>query len=295
MKSRVLASGAAVIALTMAASAQSQMEPDQIVLNDGRKVSGLILKNTASEVIIQERLGEMTYPKSEISRIFDEPNAGIEHTAAIRPGNLPDWRVIVNDFRTHDSVKSLVEIPAVKVDVGVFRNIPYRSFRVNRDIEFNIYGDPASPAALEFGLYGRRVNDTKMKKLLRTYLAGFLAKREEIAALYDLDLKGGERRVGRLTLEITPPDAEDAFGAWWISLYQPDALDELRLSDSAYAVLTRPAHEVLGRNGRVMDSGWGEDEMELIERKSDAIIVRGFYRDKNGVFRVLNSKESPSL
>ena len=277
----------------MAASAQPQPEPDQIVLNDGRKVSGLILKNTATEVVIQERLGEMTYPKSEISRIFDEPNEGIEHTAAIQPGDLPDWRVMVNDLRTHDSVKSLVEIPAVKVDVGVFRNIPYKSFRVNHDVEFNIYGDPASPSALEFGLYGRRVNDTKLKKLLRTYLAGFLATREEIAALYELDLKGGEKHVGRLTLEITPPDAEDAFGAWWISLYHPDEIDELRLSDSEYAALTRPAHEVLGRDGLVMDSGWDMEEIELSERKSDAVIVRGFYRDKNGVFRVVGSKESP--
>jgi hypothetical protein len=295
MKSRFPVCGTTAIAfvsLTMAASAQPQREPDKIVLNDGRAVSGLILKNTATEVVIQERYGERTYPKSEITRILDEPNEGIEHTAAMRPGDLPDWRVIANDLRTHDTVKSMNEVPAVQVDVGVFRNIPYKSFRVNKDMEFNIYGDPADPSAMEFGLYGRQANDTKLKSFLRAYLAGFLSSREEVAALYDLDLQGGTRRVGRLTVETTPPDAEDAFGAWWISLYHHDDLENLRLSGSEYAALTRPAEEVLGRDGRVAETGWDAEDIELASERGDDVIIRGFFRDKNGVFRVLGSRES---
>ena len=74
------------------------------------------------------------------------------------------------------------------IDVADFRNVPYKSFRVNEDVELNIYGDPENPAGVELGIYGPQSADKKLRKLLRGYLAGFLTTREEIAALYSLGL-----------------------------------------------------------------------------------------------------------
>ncbi len=271
-------------------------DPDSLILKDGRTVRGLIVKNSAGEVILQERYAEMAYPKSEIARIQDVPDEGTEFTNMLDKGELPSWRVIVNDLRTHDNIKSFVEIPAVKVDVGVFRNVPYKSFRINDHLEFNIYGDPENPAGVELGIFGKRAGDKKLQMMLRAYLAGFLTSRAEIAALYSVGLEEGAKKAGNFVAEVTPTTAEDAFGAWWISLYDAKKMESVRLTDAKYAAMTLTADEVLERDGRVKSREWTKADLGLASRMdsdSDEVIQRGFYRDENGVFRILGNSKNP--
>jgi hypothetical protein len=235
----------------------------------------------------------MAYPKSQIVRIIDVPEEGSEFTNMLGKGDLPPWWVIVNDLRTHDNIKSFVEIPAIKVDVGVFRNVPYKSFRINDRLEFNIYGDPENPAAVELGIFGKRASDKRLQTMLRAYLAGFLTTRAELAALYSVGLDEGIARAGNFVAEVTPTTAEDAFGAWWISLYNQKRLESVRLDDAAYTALTLPADLVVEKDGRVKSREWTKADLGLAPRMdsdSDAVIKRGFYRDKNGVFRVYGSE-----
>ncbi|MDD5199332.1 MAG: hypothetical protein PHC88_05965 [Terrimicrobiaceae bacterium] len=266
--------------------------PDSLVLKDGRTVRGLILKNTRDAVLLQEAMGETSYPKTEIVRIRDEADTGMMFTGVNRKGDLPAWRVIANDLRTHDSIKSLVEIPATAIDVGDFKNVPYLSFRANRDVELDIYGDPENPAGFEIGIYGSKSGNSRLRHDIRAFLAGFLASREEVAALYSLGLEKGIKTVGDLTIEVTPSNAPDAYGAWWISLYNRKTLAKVRLSDAAYAKLTRPMQEVVDKHGRVIANGWTHKEMEMSEKIHDVgasakVLLRGFYRDKNGDFRLI--------
>ncbi len=294
MKSTIvflLAAVSLALPLRSHAANDSFQSPDSLVLKDGRTVRGLIVKNSASEVILQDRHAEIAYPKSEIARIIDVPDAGTEFTNMLGKGELPSWRVIVNDLRTHDNIKSFVEIPAVKVDVGVFRNIPYKSFRINEQLEFNIFGDPENPAGVEMGIFGRRVGDKRLQTMLRAYLAGFLTTRAEIAALYSVGLDEGIAKAGNFVAEVTPTTAEDAFGAWWISIYNEKRMEAVRLSDKAYAEMTLPADEVIERDGRVKSRAWTKADLGLASRMDDdsgEVIQRGFYRDDNGVFRVLD-------
>jgi hypothetical protein len=284
----------------MAASLQARAAddsfkaPDSLVLKNGRVVHGLIINNSRDAVLIQEEFAENSYPKSQIVRIRDDANTGAMFTAAGRKGDLPAWRVIANDLRTHDDIKSLVEIPATVIDTGEFKNVPYMSFRANDDIELDIYGDPSDPAGFEIGIYGSRSGNTKLRQDIRAFLAGFLSGRDEIAALYSLNLKGGLKTVGNLTIEITPRNAPDAYGAWWISLYNTKALAKQRLDNAEYARLTRPMNEVVDKRGRVIANGWTGREMDLSHKVKDAgssamVMLRGFYRDKNGDFRVITA------
>lgn len=279
-------------ALPLHAVTDQFLAPDSLELKDGRTVRGLILRNSVDSVVLQEEFGENIYPKSQIVRIRDEADTGDMFTDVTRKGDLPPWRVIANDLRTHDTIKSLVEIPATAVDVGEFRNVPYLSFRVNDDVELNIYGDPKHPAGIELGIYGLRRGDKKLQKMLIAYLAGFLTSREEIAAIYSLDMRQDLKTAGDLTFETTPPNAPDAFGAWWISLYNKKALDSIRLTDAQYASLTLPMDKVVDKKGRVIAGGWSHDEMMEsgrieAEGKKSQILIRGFYRDANGDFRLI--------
>ena len=270
--------------------------PDTLHLLDGKVVHGLIIKNSSNSVLIQQENGELDIPKSKIVRIIDNADRNVLYTGMNRKGQLPSWRVIANDLRTHDAVKSLVEIPATVIDVADFRNVPYKSFRVNEEVELNIYGDPENPAGLELGIYGPRSADKKLRKLLRAYLAGFLTTREEIAALYSLGLRKGKTQVGNIVIEITPANAFDAYGAWWVSLYNPTALEQVRLSDAEYKRLVRPFDEVIGKKGRVISGGWSRKEAERsrkvrAEGSSARVILKGFYRDDNGVFRLITEPD----
>jgi hypothetical protein len=217
------------------------------------------------------------------------------YTEIDRKGELPSWRVIANDLRTHDYIKSLVEIPATLIDEGEFKNVPYKSFRVNGYIEMNVYGKPENPAGLEMGIYFPRSGDKKLRKLIRSYLAGYLTTRAEVGALYSLGLDEGKKTVGNITIEITPPTGADAFGAWWISLYNKKSLAAERLSDAEYVKITRPVDEVVDRKGRIIIPGWENGKFDLKKAMHDVsntaqTVLFGFYRDKNGDFRLLLDK-----
>ena len=294
MISRLVAA-AMVFALPAALSGDDAFRaPDTLVLKGGRTVRGLIVKNSADSVTLQEEFQETTYPKSGIVRIRDEADIGVLFTDIHRHGDLPSWRVIANDLRMHDEITSFEEIPATAITVGEFRNVPYKSFRVNRNIELNIYGDPNDPCGLELGIYGVRKHSARLQGVLRAYLAGFLTSRKELAALYSLNFKKSKAQAGEMTFEVTPPDAEDAFNAWWLSIYNLKDLDAIRLSDREYAKLTLPADQVINRRGGVISNAWTPEDLDLSWRLDTAagqapVLSRGFYRDKSGAFRLLES------
>lgn len=120
-----------VMLLSVAVSAHgtdgSFRAPDSLTLRDGTVVHGLIIKNSRDSVLIQQETGELDIPKGKIVRIIDNADSNVLYTGMNRKGQLPSWRVIANDLRTHDAVKSLVEIPATVIDVADFKNVPYKS------------------------------------------------------------------------------------------------------------------------------------------------------------------------
>ncbi len=269
--------------------------PDRLEMNDGSSLRGLILKNSADSVLIQTAKAEIEIPKSSIRRIHDAPDDGVAFDTVTKKGRLPAWRAIVHDFRTHDAIKSFVMVPATAVDNGVFLNIPYMSFRFNERGELNVLGDPEDPVGLEFGLYGKKSFGPRQKRVLREFVAGHLHSREEIRALYSLDLAGGTARAGNLVFEMTPPDAADAYGGWWLSIYEANRLEGARLSDKEYAKVTQPFDEVNRRDGRLRAEK-AEAHRKWLNRTMPGTTgetpkLRGFYRDKNGVFRLLGFEE----
>lgn len=273
----------------------NRLMPDTIVLNDGSKLRGLIIKNDAETVTLQERMGEVDIPKSNISRIEDQGEAGVYFADMIDPGKLPPWRMIVQDLRTDDNIHSFKEIPATEIDNGYLKDIPYLSFRINKHTEMNVYGNPEDPVCLEFGVYERGEQITRFKKIIRAYLAGCLESRAEIAALYALDEKGDERQVGNIRFKVLPPTAPDAYGGWWISMYDPKRLEKARVSETEYKKVTLPFDQVNTADGRLLDERSEKHDKFLSETirswASKMPDLRGFYRDKMGQLKLLTSPQ----
>lgn len=269
--------------------------PDSLEMLDGTRIHGLIVKNTARNVVIQTKDAERDIPKSEIRRIHDEMHADVVFPEIMAPGHLPSWRAMVYDLRNHDSIHKLQQIPATTVETGFLKNVPYLSFRINEQSEFNVYGNPDDPVAIEFGMYGKQRKSGKYHRIVREFLSGHLQTKEQIAALYSLSFAGDERKVGPLALKITPPGEADAYGGWWITLFNPSRIPAARVSDEKYAQVTRPFEEINYANGRVREDGIRKNEnwmASMVARMTGAIPkVRGFYRDKDGAFRFISFNE----
>jgi hypothetical protein len=268
----------------------SRLMPDTIFMNDGTQYHGLIIRNDAKKVTLQQRMGEVEIPKSSIRRIDDEPNEGVYFAEIVDPNRLPPWRMIVQDLRSDDSIRSFRQIPATTIDNGYLKNIPYLSFRINKRVEMNVYGNPENPVCLEFGVYERGENITRFKKIIRAYLAGILQTRAEIAALYGLDEKGGKTKVGKFVFEVTPPTAPDAYGGWWLSIYDESRLDHFRVPDAEYRKNTLPFDVVNHSSGTLRHGRLGSFDHFLNDTMHawQGMIpnLRGFYRDGAGELKL---------
>ncbi|MEI8294125.1 MAG: hypothetical protein WCG66_09075 [bacterium] len=267
-------------------------EPDSVLLKDGSTERGVIVKNTADMVFLQQRYRIAEIPKSTIVRIFDGVDTGMEFTDAGKKGDLPSWRVMVNDIRNNDTVRSLEEIPPTLIDNGYLKNVPYLSFRINDYIEMNVYGNPDDPAAIEFGVYGKLSSSDKLRRTLRSFMAGFLSSRKEVAAIYSIPFSGGEKNAGDFRIRITPPTAPDAYRGWWICLYNPKALESARVSDEDYAKATLPPELVVDRSGKVKPGFAGQRGLPHSLRvqtggDGESLFALGFFRDPVAGLRLL--------
>ena len=112
-----------------------------------------------------------------------------------------------------------------------------------------------------------------------------------MGALYSLDEKGGQVQVGRFVFRITPPDAPEAYGGWWLSIYDPARLDKARISDAEYRKVTLPFDEVNTRSGRLrMDRVMANDLYLASTRMNWNTMIpdlRGFYRNRMGELELL--------
>lgn len=266
--------------------------PDSLELADGTRLNGLIVRNTADNVLFQTGSSEIDVPKSQIRRIHDEMEAEVVFPELMAPGHLPSWRAMVFDVRNHDTIHKMQQIPSATIKEGYLRNIPYLSFRLNEQSAFNIYGDPNDPVAIEFGMYGKQRKQSKYHRIVREFLAGHLQTREQIAALYSLSFDGDDKRMGSLALRITPPQKAGGHGGWWISLYNPSRLESARVSDAKYERVTLPFEQICFADGRIREENLRKNESWLaaMVRQATGTVpkIRGFYRDKDGAFRLID-------
>lgn len=137
---------------------------------------------------------------------------------------LPTLDTVVQSARTQPWGADLKQIPATVIDVGDLTNVPYMSF-AGKDVELNVYGDPAKPAGVEIGTKSDSPE-------LRTQIRGFIAlllKTEDAGKLQTV-ADGKKEEQDGLAMEITLPDAADAYGAWWVTVTHPEGLKRAQAS-----------------------------------------------------------------
>ncbi|MGD0059679.1 MAG: hypothetical protein ABSD58_09710 [Verrucomicrobiia bacterium] len=158
-------------------------------------------------------------------------------------------------------ISGLRQIPATVIDKGIMRNVPYLSFQ-SGDYELNVYGDPNNPAGVEIGIYRSLLNDDTAKKGCIEFISKLLPEQAHRTALRNLDHKKDLVTSGAMTVEITPPTDEDAYGGWWVSAYYVSALDYFRASPAEIAAITVPKN-IPAASPQADASGWSQSDMKL--------------------------------
>lgn len=242
---------------------------DEIILLSGEKLRGRILVENRDSVVLLMDNRHIAIAKKDVERIYDRPDRDMTFTDLLpRAGFFPPWWVPAYDLFYSDWVENFAQVPATVIDAGDFQNVPYLSFRANRHYELNVYGDPERPAALEIGVYGPRRSDPKTRAKLREFISSYLHGIPEIRALESIPDTGGRVNVGPLSIEVTPPDAPDAYGGWWVSIWYPKALAKARLSPAQLAEQTQKLDRTLLESTSA--TNWSKRDLEKIERKISA-------------------------
>ena len=234
---------AAACRSTPAAPQQQPLE-DLVVLANGERIAGRVLTENANEVVIAQRWGTFTFERAQVQSVSRQAVAA-EVAQKSDSHRLPQFSAVIHAVSAKWTT-SLQQIPATVIDEGVLRHVPYVSHRAG-NVELNVYGDPDAPSGVEVGLKGPSDAD---KADLRAFIASVLPQPADQQTAAGLPLDAANVDSAGLTFEVTPDSAPDAYGAWWISVYDVAALDRSRASaDELQAIAAEQASQGSGWSG----------------------------------------------
>jgi len=190
---------------------------------------------------------------------------------------LPDADKCLDVATRQAWAEDLKQIPATVIDKGVMRSVPYQSYRAG-DYEMNIYGDPDHPAGVEIGVYSGLLRSKIAKNHCVEFMAAVLTDPGDRYLLRSLKLTIDSVKRGNLTFEITPETADDAYGGWWVSVYNTKALDKARASAKELAAITVDKQTAAKAPAGLSWSATGPCACPL---GSSKVYARGYYRDND--------------
>ncbi|HYD01053.1 MAG TPA: hypothetical protein VEB22_07485 [Phycisphaerales bacterium] len=218
----------AVAALFAAALASAA---DTLKITTGESLTCTVLQENADNYVVLSEHRLKRIPKGNVEAVERSKEPAAPSKTVRGPAKVPGWEAIVTRLAKHAWASNLREIPATVIDTGPLRNVPYRSFQCGTDYEVNIYGDPDAPVAVEIGVYRSLLNDAGAKKSCMVFLSMLLDDPTDQAIALALDTKEDLVTRKGITIEVTPPTAKDAYGGWWISIYNDSAIDAARASE----------------------------------------------------------------
>jgi hypothetical protein len=240
---------------------------DTLILQSGRTVKGTVLQRTGGEILLLTDFGTLHFSESSMKEVrIDQAEAGDQSST----NRLPAFRNTILQLNKQPWASNLAQIPATVIDKGILSNVPYLSFRCGDDYEVNIYGDPDHPAGIEAGIYRKLLTDQSAKSNCLQFVSALLGSADR-ATLLSLNLTKDEKSRDGLTFEITPPEAEDSYQGWWISVYSTELLKRARASDEEMKQIST-TKDGASKIGPGSEPGWTPNELKLA-RPSESIFI----------------------
>lgn len=216
---------------------------DVVILNSGTVITGNVLQQDSDGALIQMDYGTFRYASSSIKNVKKEAMASpIDSSSGHR---IPNWAKVVSMLATNGWAHGLKQIPATVIDNGVLKDVPYISFRCNTaGYEINIYGDLDNPSGIEIGAINYLVKSDEAKNNCLNFICSLLASDDDKKIVRGLHLNQKDlTKKEATTFETTMPDESDAYGGWWVSVYDENLLATARASGEELLAITQPRVE----------------------------------------------------
>jgi hypothetical protein len=263
-----------------------------VKLKNGQKIEGTVLQTGEGSSTVAVSYGTVTVSTGDVESVESSEPAP-EATPGV--GRLSKWdRCLQVLVASRKNGPAVTPIAATVIDKGEFRNVPYQSHR-SGDLEFNVYGDPDDPACIEIGIYQKSPSMEARKECLQT-MVSLLNDPKDREALKSESLDEGKIERAGLTFEVTPSIAEDAYGAWWISIYDAKLVDQQRATDKELPQITVDRKEAAAKKPDKKQSDvmrWKEKEVkdarpDAAGQQQGRIFLRGVHR-KDGKWVAVTS------
>lgn len=252
-------------------------------MRNGETIEGTLLPSEEGQPLVQIKYGAVTLTAGDIE---SSQELGHDVIAPAGTERLATFARALRLMAEHRWGTTLLPIPATVVGTGPLANVPYSSLRAG-NYEFNVYGDPDAPAGLEVGVYGN-VHSQAARRLCVAALKRVLNDPADQAMLDALPAEGQTKERAGLTFEVTPPTAPDAYGGWWISVYDKKAVLRQRATAQELAQITIPRSQIKAVPAPSVTS-WKPHELRLsrpedhVPADQGRVYLRGIHR-KNGVY-----------
>jgi hypothetical protein len=256
---------------------------DIISMKGGKVLRGTIVQTNNDEVLVLGNYDTIEYSLEEIRSVKPENNAVtamVSTNSVVGDQRFLDWRGIITNLVSQSWSGRLRQVPAMVITNGMLQNVPYVSFRCGLDYELNIYGDLDKPAGVELGVFHDAATSGQAKDNAIDFVASIPILEEDRAAVKNLSHIIDLLEQDGLRYEIKPVSAEDSKGGWWVTAFDPKALDKARVSEvelEKISLMDSVAGESAnGTNqGRVYVRGCQRKLVEIRSANSGTNVVSG--------------------
>ena len=238
MRKIALADKAALLLAAFLIGLTQGLHADVVVLKNGVVLTGKVLQQDASGVLLELDSGTYNYASDWIKEVKRDPV--VASPAAGNSQAIPDWASIVSRLADTGWAPQIKQVPATVITYGNFKNVPYVSFRCAYGAyAVNIYGDLDHPAAVQAGALNQFKDNSVARSNCVSFICSVLGNAEAKKMVSGLNLDQKDvKSAGDLTAEILVPGDMGSYGGWWVSVYNPAALVEERASDAEMLALT---------------------------------------------------------
>ena len=230
---------------------------DMLILRGGTVVFGTIQSQGAEGYKFQRGTSTYSYPSAIVTLSYQaRPKGGADES----PG-LPTWGEVIERVGNQPWGSLVKQSPATVIDKGIFRNVPYLSFRCSADYEINVYGDPERPSGIEIGCYRSLLNKPEAKEKCVALIADLMRRDDLKEAVKNTTRNKDLVEIKEWTIEVSPPEGSDSYGGWWVSVYSERALDSQRASAQEMANVSVARSQLTDSGDGT--SGWSSQDLRF--------------------------------
>jgi hypothetical protein len=220
---------------------QPLLKADVLVLKNGGVLTGTVLQQDGQGVLIQTETGTYRYPPSWIGDVKKEAVAA-PHVSN-NGKRIPDWAQIVSLLANNAWADGLKQVPATMIESGVWKNVPYVSFRcASGGYEMNVFGDLNDPAAVQIGAMSYLSQDAGARSNCVNFICSVLASADARKVVRALNWTPDDMQKNEgMTFQTLQPGEPDSYGGWWVTVYNDTALANAPASETELLAMTQPA------------------------------------------------------